>query len=462
MNAYAARAAEVEAAFLAGAETNLNAARGTRLRGTRWKWRTQDQTARVRELLTARRLYDRDLLRSLPRNASRVLTGSVPRWLWGHKRSSVAIASVLTEPERYLSDDEQPGPIGLSTLVAHVKALAGEADVPHLIGVCSPTGFTEDVRRGGLELPNVTLVLVEPRSDGGWNVLPGSPGASPVDCRLFDPEATASKIQRVREEVAGRTVDLLGGGISAARLGEQLGVPTGVVAAAFADLAAKDPELRVSRQRDDTLLYRGAPADVEDDMSMVDWVRQLFSREGNETRKINELSERRARLAQRRDRLYQDIAQLETREADLLKQGRESASPAAKRRVALQIKQLRDDMERLNATARVIGQQVDVISTHIHNLTLIQQGQMARLPATEEITQDAVRAEEMLEQLSADVQMTGTLSAGVTGSTLTDEEAEILKELEGPAPEAPQASAGPAATPVPQSTPERRGEPEPG
>src|SRR5690606_30690170 len=159
-------------------------------------------------------------------------------------------------------------------------------------------------------------------------------------------------------------------------------------------LAAKDPELRVSRQRDDTLLYRGAPADVEDDMSMVDWVRQLFSREGNETRKINELSERRARLAQRRDRLYQDIAQPETREADLLKQGRESASPAAKRRVALQIKQLRDDMERLNATARVIGQQVDVISTHIHNLTLIQQGQMARLPATEEITQDAVRAEE--------------------------------------------------------------------
>src|SRR5204862_4064808 len=99
---------------------------------------------------------------------------------------------------------------------------------------------------------------------------------------------------------------------------------------------------------------------------------------------------------QRRERMYADVAQLETREADLLKQGKESPSPVVKRRVATQIKQVRDDMERLAAVARVMGQQVDVISTHIHNLTLIQQGQVAKLPNSEELTQDAVRAEEML------------------------------------------------------------------
>src|SRR5512138_3823033 len=69
------------------------------------------------------------------------------------------------------TSDETPPPIGLATLVAHVKELAGDADVPHLIGVCSPSGFTDDVKRGGLELPKVTLVLIEPRDDGGWNVL---------------------------------------------------------------------------------------------------------------------------------------------------------------------------------------------------------------------------------------------------------------------------------------------------
>ena len=46
-------------------------------------------------------------------------------------------------------------------------------------------------------------------------------------------------------------------------------------------------------------------------MSVVDRIRQLFSREGEETQKINMLSERRARLAQRRDRLYEGIATLE-------------------------------------------------------------------------------------------------------------------------------------------------------
>src|SRR5262249_18747363 len=82
MNPHATRAAEVEAAFLAGAEINLNTARGARLRGTRWKWRTQDAGEYLRNLLAARHQYDRDILRSVPKNTSRILTGTVPRWLW--------------------------------------------------------------------------------------------------------------------------------------------------------------------------------------------------------------------------------------------------------------------------------------------------------------------------------------------------------------------------------------------
>ena len=50
-------------------------------------------------------------------------------------------------------------------------------------------------------------------------------------------------------------------------------------------------------------------------MSMVDKIRQLFSKDGDEAQKINELSKRRASLSQRRDRMYDDIGQLEKREA---------------------------------------------------------------------------------------------------------------------------------------------------
>jgi hypothetical protein len=381
----------------------------------------------------------------------------------------VAIASFLCPLEHFLEQEGPAPPVGLADLVAHVRELVPEAGVPHLVGVCSPSGFTEDARQSGLELPNITLLLVTPREDGGWEVVGTSPNTPPADCKVFDPEAVARKIERVREEVQGRSADLLTGGLSAERLGERLGLPARVVAAAFEQMAVVDGELKLSRERDDVLLWRGAPVAGEDyDMSMADRIRQLFGREGNEARKINALAERRVKLVQRRERFYADIAQLETREADLLRQGRETTSPAVKRRVASQIKQLRDDMDRLNATARMLGQQVEVVSTHIHNLTLIQQGQIARLPPAEELTADAVRAEEMLEQLNADAELATSLSTGAARGLTSEEELAILSELEGPVPEAKPAT-GAAATVRPErappaaerKSPERR-EPEPG
>lgn len=473
MNAHAARAAEIETAFLAGVESNLTQAQGGRLRGTRWKWQSRDQADKVRDLLAQRGVYDRDLLRTMPKNAARVLTGTVPRFLFGQKRSSVAIAACLSPIESLVRGDESAPPLGIADLAAAVRHWVGDADVPHVVGVCSPSGFTDDVRRSGLDLPNVTLVLIEPREGGGWRVTPGSPKATPADAKLFDPEATASKIQRVRDEISARSVDLLTGGLSAAQLAERLSLPRAIVAVAFDQVVANDPELRATHRHEDVLLYRGAPAALEDsEMSMVEWVRQLFSREGNEARKINALSERRAALTQRRERLYGDISQLETREADLLKQGKENPSPVVKRRVATQIKQVRDDIERLTAVARVLGQQVDVISTHIHNLTLIQQGTMAKLPSSEEITQDAVRAEEMLEQLGSDVQLTQTLSVGVGVGSASDEELAILQELEGggsaPASTSPSTISHPASRAASTDTsrqstdPTRKKEPEVG
>ncbi|HOW18861.1 MAG TPA: hypothetical protein PLC79_07475, partial [Phycisphaerae bacterium] len=113
-----------------------------------------------------------------------------------------------------------------------------------------------------------------------------------------------------------------------------------------------------------------------------------------------------------------------------LEQGRQNKSEVVRRRVASQLAQHRRDMSRLNTTANMLNQQINVISTHIHNLTLIQQGQMAQLPATEELTQDAVRAEEMLEQLKADVDLVSTLDTGISNVLATQDELDILREFE--------------------------------
>ena len=164
--------------------------------------------------------------------------------------------------------------------------------------------------------------------------------------------------------------------------------------------------------------------------------------EGEEAEKINLLAEGRAGLAQRRDRIYGDIGKLEIKEADLLAEGKAATSPVPKRRLAAQLVQMRKDIARQNTTAAMLNKQIDIISTDIHNLTLIQQGDMAQLPDTEELTENAVKAEEMLETLKADSELVGSLETGIEESLTSDEELAILQEFDGVKPEAqaPQAT----------------------
>jgi len=456
VNEYARRALQIETEFLAGAENNLLQARGRQLRGTIWRLSRLDEGLAVRDFLAGRGLYDRQLLHQIPQGRRIVLQGYQRRWFFGRRPTGTAIATVLAPPAHYVpaegAEPAAPPPIGLSELLEHVRRVAPDPDIPFVIGVCSPSGFAEEVKRSHLELPNVTLVLVEPRADGGWTTTGLGEAADERLCKLFDPDTIARKIQRVREEIDARAADLLTGGLSAEAIGARLGLPSEIVAQAFRQAALADPELRVGRSGRDAILFRGAPVPraEDDNMSVVDLIRQLFGRAGNEARKINLLSERRAQLVQRRDRLYEDIARLEQRERDLLEQGRQNKSPVVRRRVASQLAQHRRDMARINATANMLNQQINIISTHIHNLTLIQQGQMARLPEPEELTADAVRAEEMLEQLKADMDLVGTLGTGAADALATQDELDILKEFE----ETDRAAESPAAASPETAAPE--------
>lgn len=461
MSPHALKAIEAESVYLAGAENNLAQARGTQFRGSIWQTLQLDDGLAVREELSRRGLFDRSLLAQIPQNRRVVMRGYERRWWWfGKRETGVAIASVLAPPGNYVSQAaaQAPQPVGLSDLLEHVRRIAPAAAVPCVIGVCSPSGFTDEVKHSHLDLPNVTLVVVEPRAGGGWSVTPLSDAADEPICKLFDPDTTARKIERVRQEIEARSADMLTGGLSAESIAERLGLPTEIAVHAFRQAAMADPELQVSGTGRDVLLYRGAQTSGTEDyvMSVVDRIRALFGRAGNEAKKVNMLTERRAKLAQRRDRLYEDIAKLEQRERDLLEQGRQNKSDVVRRRVASQLAQHRRDMKRLNDTANMLNQQINVISTDIHNLTLIQQGQIAQLPAPEEITENAVRAEEMLEQLKADVDLVGTLQTSVSNVLVSQDELDILKEFDEPGGSEPQetgpvasdtAPAGPQATP---------------
>jgi hypothetical protein len=322
-----------------------------------------------------------------------------------------------------------------------------------LIGVCSPSGFTEEVRQTQIDMPNVTLVLIEPREGGGWKVTGKKEGLADSVLELFDPEDANHKLARVRQEIERRGADLLVGGLDGNSIAERLGLPDGLVAQALRETAREDPELRVTESDGQLLLYRGAPVSKQEkpSMNVVDRIRALFAREGDEAEKINLLAERRAALAQRRDRIYEDIGKLEEKEGKLLEQGRGQTSAVVKRRLASQLAQLRKDIARQNTTANMLNSQVNILSTNIHNLTLIQQGQMAKLPDTEELTENAVKAEEMLETLKADADMVAGLETGLGEVMTSDEELAILKEFEAPESES-QSEAAPAARAEPART----------
>ena len=166
-------------------------------------------------------------------------------------------------------------------------------------------------------------------------------------------------------------------------------------------------------------------------MNVIDKIKSLFAGDGDEGDKINVLAERRAALAERRKRIYEDIGKLEKKEAQLLEEGKASKSQVPRRRLAAQLLQLRKDIGRQNTSAAMLNKQINIISTDIHNLTLIQQGEMAQLPDTTELTEHAVEAEEMLEMLNADADMVGSLETGMEQSLTSEEELAIMQEFEG-------------------------------
>ncbi len=467
MKVDAAQALQIENEFLAGVADKLTAAQGRHLRGTIWRTSRADDVVTLRALMADQRIFDRERLKHMPANRRVCMHGYERRWWFGKRKTGVAIAATLVPLKPLVSSPDGPAPpVELGELVDHVRKLVTDPKVPHVIGVCCPSGVADEVRNAKLDLPNVTLVIIEPKDEGGWRI--SAPGEELPDwvAAMFDPEDADEKVARVRLEVERRSADLLTGGLSASSIANRLDLPQEMVNKALEGVSSADPELRTTRREGEVLLFRGAPVRRQESKSMnvLDRLRQLLSTEGDEVGKINLLSERRAALAQRRDRIYEDIAQLETKEADLPTQGRANQSQVVRRRLAAQLAQLRKDIDRANTTANMLNQQINIISTDIHNLTLIQQGEMASLPDTEELTENAVKAEEMLETLKADADLVSGLETELNEMTTGQEELDILAEFDAPiggTAKAETTPAAPASDPTRSAPTPERATPEP-
>ena len=110
MTADAAKAFQCETEFLSGVEANFETAKGRQFRGSIWQRADHDESDRLRALLASNRVYDRELLKSLPANRRIALHGFERRFLFGKRRTGVAVASVLSPLSHYASSPDRPPP----------------------------------------------------------------------------------------------------------------------------------------------------------------------------------------------------------------------------------------------------------------------------------------------------------------------------------------------------------------
>jgi len=160
-------------------------------------------------------------------------------------------------------------------------------------------------------------------------------------------------------------------------------------------------------------------------------IKNMFSTEPD-VDKIDELRGSVVSLSQKRDNVFEDVETLEGVEADLLQQGKDSSSYVTKRRLAAQLSQIRKDLGRKNSLGTMFNRKIDVLNTNIHNLALLQHETVAAISDIDTITENAVKAEELLERLASDAE----LAAGcVFDDEANEDELAILKEFEEAEPE---------------------------
>lgn len=419
---------------------------------------------------------DREFEQQMPVGRSLEATFSVNKWFIFQKIIARLMVNVVP-PTKELLKDESPEPMSVGETRRQLGALPPALPgVPTTVVLVSTSGFVPDARELAERTSERTVVLVEPNASGGWSI--HTPSELSGIKHLFDPEPDATKSRRVEQAIDLMTDELITGSISAEKLAIVTELPLQQVEDTLKSYAKRTPGLQSKRLDGRLLLFREGSAPTGkavggEGMSMLDRLKTLFSRKGDNERKIAFLSERRAALTQQRDTSTDEIFKLEKKESELKKEFKANDSVITRKRITAQMVQLRKEIDRRAQLLTVLNQQINVVGTHLHNLELLEQGRSAQLPTSDEIATDAAAAEEMLASLQADSEMADSMSTTTTAG-MSSEEQELYEELLRESGEATPATSAPSvpdeieeARETPAKTqattpPERRPQGEPG
>jgi len=393
--------------------------------------RRNDRATDLQRLMSQLNVPDRELRNRMPVGESLEVDF--------YRRKLILFRSVIgrlvvkcISPTQQLLLGQDPAPAGVDDVKRAVSEVPPAANgSPVTIVVVSTSGFTGPAHDRVDRSLERTVILVEPNDAGGWTV--HGPAESRVLNELLDPELDDSKRARLRQIIEEDKVNLLTTGIAADKLSTRSQLSPQLVEAELRAYAKENPGHVAKRIDGRIVLFREGSAPTSGavgggDMPIIDKIKNLFARKGETEKKIELLSEQRAAIAQQLDRAYEEIGAFENKESHLKGEFKASTSELTKRRVASQMVQLRKDIERRQQLLGVLNQRLSVISTHLHNLELVRQGEGQKMPDTEEIAGDAAAAEEMLAELQANTELAESVSS-VSSAGMSAEEQALYEEL---------------------------------
>ena len=404
----------------------------------------------VRAELSRLEVYDRDAVEKLAGTRSLQMLFRKRR-LGGLFRSTVSRVRVrVLAPVEALLNNETPGPVGREQTLDALASyeLLPSRDKPSGVILASATGFTAEARSLVERAGKPTLILMAGRQDGGWDVtMPPAVRKTPW-ARLFELESQDERLRRLLYHL-DQNADLIDSrGISMSTLAEKLGLSSAETELLVRQACRNESRLMTVVHEGQTHICRTPLAEEGNTMSIWSRIRKLLRFKPTTAQRVRELTAQRVQIEQRRFELDQKVNALEADERQLIQQGAAATGDAERKQVAGKLMRLRRELRRHRAQAQLHTRQIDIIGTHIHHLTLAEQGKRLELPKAEDLTREAAQAEQVMSEVAVNADLAANIE--VTGETpmMAEEEAAIFEEFKQVAASQAAAPEAPAAEPA--------------
>ena len=299
-------------------------------------------------------------------------------------------------------------------------------------------------------------MLLGGRPDGGWDAdLPENLRRQNW-AKLFELESQDERLKRLLSHLEKNASLLDSRGVSLPELAGWVGVSEEEARALVQQACRQDSRL-LTVVHDGTMhVCRSPLADEGQSMNLRSWVRKLLRLKPTVAEQVRLLTAQRVQLEQQRHEVDQRVTALEAEERGAVEQGAVAKTDVERKQLAGRLVRVRRDLRRVRAQANIFTQQIDILGTHIHHLTLAEQGKRVSLPSSEELTQQAAQAEQMIKELAVNADLAAGIEVGAQTPLMAEEEAAIFEEFkQAAAQQVAASSAGktPAAPARAETTP---------